>query len=34
MSWAEQYRQIWDDRFDRMDDYVQTLQHQQKDSMK
>ena len=22
-SWAEQYRHIWDDRFDRMDHYVQ-----------
>lgn len=25
-SWAEQYRHIWDQRFDRMDDYVQNLQ--------
>lgn len=25
-SWAEQYRHIWDDRFDRMDDYVRDLQ--------
>lgn len=26
-GWAEQYRHIWDDRFDRMDDYVRaTLQ--------
>jgi DNA-binding transcriptional ArsR family regulator len=25
-SWAEQYRHIWDDRFDRMDTYVQQLQ--------
>ncbi len=25
-SWTDQYRHIWDDRFDRMDDYVQTLQ--------
>ncbi|TFH20437.1 MAG: ArsR family transcriptional regulator [Acidimicrobiales bacterium] len=24
-SWAEQYRHIWDGRFDRMDDYVQEL---------
>jgi len=24
--WTEQYRRIWDDRFDRMDDYVQQLQ--------
>ena len=28
-SWAEQYRHIWDDRFDRMDDYVRNLQHTQ-----
>ena len=26
-SWAEQYRHIWDDRFDRMDTYVRTLQN-------
>ena len=25
-GWADQYRHIWDDRFDRMDHYVQTLQ--------
>jgi DNA-binding transcriptional ArsR family regulator len=25
-SWAEQYRHIWDDRFNRMDKYVRTLQ--------
>ena len=25
-SWTDQYRHIWDDRFDRMDDYVRTLQ--------
>ena len=24
--WADQYRHIWDDRFDRMDTYVQQLQ--------
>ncbi len=24
-DWAEQYRHIWDDRFDRMDHYVQNL---------
>lgn len=24
-SWAEQYRHIWDDRFDRMDNYVREL---------
>ncbi|MFN3257045.1 MAG: ArsR/SmtB family transcription factor [Ilumatobacter sp.] len=26
-SWTEQYRHIWDERFDRMDDYVRQLQH-------
>ena len=26
VGWAEQYRHIWDDRFDRMDRYVQKLQ--------
>jgi DNA-binding transcriptional ArsR family regulator len=26
-GWAEQYRHIWDDRFDRMDDYVRKLQN-------
>ncbi len=25
-DWAERYRHIWDDRFDRMDDYVRNLQ--------
>jgi len=25
-GWAEQYRHIWDDRLDRMDDYVRHLQ--------
>ena len=28
-DWAEQYRHIWDDRFDRLDDYVQNLQNTQ-----
>jgi DNA-binding transcriptional ArsR family regulator len=28
-GWAEQYRHIWDDRFDRMDTYVQQLQKSQ-----
>lgn len=28
-DWAEQYRHIWDDRFDRMHDYVQTIQNTQ-----
>lgn len=26
-DWAAQYRHIWDDRFDRLDDYVQNLQN-------
>lgn len=26
VSWAERYRHIWDDRCDRMDDYVRELQ--------
>lgn len=26
-DWAEQYRHIWDDRFDRLDTYVQNLQN-------
>ena len=25
-GWAEQYRHIWDDRFDRMDEYVRSVQ--------
>lgn len=25
-GWADQYRHIWDERFDRMDDYVRHLQ--------
>lgn len=25
-DWAEQYRHMWDDRFDRLDSYVQQLQ--------
>jgi DNA-binding transcriptional ArsR family regulator len=28
-SWTDQYRHIWDDRFDRMDDYVRALQTMQ-----
>ena len=26
-SWADQYRHIWDDRFGRLDEYVQNLQN-------
>jgi DNA-binding transcriptional ArsR family regulator len=29
-SWAEQYRPVWEDRFDRMDDYLARLRPQQK----
>lgn len=30
-AWAEQYRSIWEGRFDRMDEYIQELQSGQKD---
>ena len=26
-SWAEQYRPVWESRFDRMDEYLNQLQH-------
>ena len=29
-TWAEQYRPVWEARFDRMDDYLSHLQPQQK----
>jgi DNA-binding transcriptional ArsR family regulator len=29
-TWAEQYRHVWEARFDRMDDYIQQLQPQRK----
>ena len=29
-TWAEQYRPVWEARFDRMDDYLQQLQRQRK----
>src|SRR3954467_11167559 len=29
-SWAEQYRPVWESRFDRMDDYLAPLQPQRK----
>jgi len=29
-SWAEQYRSLWESRFDRMDDYLAHLQPQRK----
>ncbi len=28
-GWVEQYRHIWEDRFARLDTYLQTLQHEQ-----
>jgi DNA-binding transcriptional ArsR family regulator len=31
-SWAEQYRPIWEERFDRMDDYLRRLDHRTADS--
>ena len=31
-SWTEQYRPIWEARFDRMDDYIKQLQNKEKDS--
>ena len=30
-TWTEQYRTIWEARFDRMDDYIQTLNTEMKD---
>ena len=30
-TWAEQYRPVWEARFDRMDDYLTQLQPQTKD---
>src|SRR5437773_11004721 len=29
-TWAEQYRPVWEGRFDRMDDYLRQLQPQRK----
>lgn len=31
-SWAEQYRPVWESRFDRMDEYVSQLQTRRKDN--
>jgi DNA-binding transcriptional ArsR family regulator len=28
-DWVEEYRQLWEERFDRLDAYLQTLQSQQ-----
>ena len=30
-KWTEQYRQIWEDRFDRMDDYINQLKNEEQD---
>jgi DNA-binding transcriptional ArsR family regulator len=29
-DWVGQYRRFWDDRLDRLDDYLQELQHKEK----
>lgn len=31
-TWAEQYRPVWEARFDRMDDYLGQLRQQRKDN--
>lgn len=33
-SWIEEYRQIWEDRFDRLDVYLQTVKQQQAQAKK
>ncbi len=30
-NWTEQYRPVWEQRFDRMDEYLRQLQANQKD---
>jgi DNA-binding transcriptional ArsR family regulator len=30
-SWAEQYRHVWEERFDRMDDYLTQLRERRED---
>jgi DNA-binding transcriptional ArsR family regulator len=30
--WTEQYRQLWEERFDRMDDYINQLTNEEDDS--
>jgi DNA-binding transcriptional ArsR family regulator len=32
MSWAEQYRRVWESRFDQMDAYLVQLRNQEKDA--
>jgi DNA-binding transcriptional ArsR family regulator len=31
-SWAEQYRPVWEARFNRMDDYLRQLEHRRRDT--
>lgn len=31
-TWTEQYRPIWEARFDRMDDYINQLNHKEQDN--
>ena len=31
-EWTEQYRHIWEARFDRMDDYISQLNHQERNN--
>jgi DNA-binding transcriptional ArsR family regulator len=33
-SWAEQYRPIWEGRFDRLEDYLRTFDEHQRDQQK
>lgn len=30
-NWTEQYRHIWEERFDQMDDYIQQLKNEEQD---
>jgi DNA-binding transcriptional ArsR family regulator len=30
-AWMEPYRQLWEQRFDRLDEYLHTLQHEETD---
>jgi DNA-binding transcriptional ArsR family regulator len=30
-DWVEQYRQFWEERFDRLDDYLREVQEKEKD---
>jgi len=29
-AWVERYREMWEQRFDRLDDYLRHLQHEEK----